>query len=64
MIFLQLVDDQPVYALIAQLWNEYRKAFEKSLPVLGPFHTKYFSSQQLKSVFLVLVYLKYWSQQV
>ena len=64
MIFLQLVDDQPVYALIAQLWNEYRKAFEKSLPVLGPFHTQYFSSQQLKSVFLVLVYLKYWSQQV
>ena len=40
MPFLQLVGDQPVYALIVQLRNEDRKAFEKNLPILGPFHTQ------------------------
>ena len=30
---------QPVYALIVQLENENRKAFEKKLPILGLFHT-------------------------
>ena len=39
--FLQLTDNQPVHALIIQLWNENRKVFEKILPILGPFHTQY-----------------------
>ena len=38
--FIQLVGDQPVYTLIVQLRNENRAAFEKLLPVLGPFHTQ------------------------
>ena len=37
--FIQLVGDQPVYTLTVQLRNENRAAFEKLLPVLGPFHT-------------------------
>ena len=40
MPFLQLVGDQPVYALIVQLRNENRKAFEKILPLLGTIHTQ------------------------
>ena len=40
MSFLQLVGGQPIYALIVQLRNESRKAFEKILPILGPFHTQ------------------------
>ena len=40
MPFPKLVGDQPVYALIVQLRNENRKAFEKILPILGPFHTQ------------------------
>ena len=40
MLFLQLVGNQPVYALIVQLRNENRKACEKNLPLLGPFHTQ------------------------
>ena len=38
--FLQLVGDQPVYALIVQLRNQKRKAFEKILVILRPFHTQ------------------------
>ena len=63
MLFLQLIRDQPVYALIVQLRNENRKAIEKLLLILGPFHTQCsFISAIIKSC-LVLVYLKYWSQQ-
>ena len=39
MPFIQLVGDQPVYALMVQLKNENRDKFQLILPVLGPFHT-------------------------
>lgn len=39
MPFIQLVGDQPVYALIVQLKNENPHKFELILPFLGPFHT-------------------------
>ena len=65
MLFLQLISYQLVKALIVQLWNENRKAFEKILPMLGPFHIQCaFITQQSTNVFLVLVCLKYWSQQM
>ena len=64
MPFQQLVGDQPVYALIVQLRNENRKAFEKTLPMLGPFHTQYSFMAAINKLFLVLVYLKYRSQQM
>ena len=35
---IQLVDDQPVYALIIQLKNENPEKFQLILPFLGPFH--------------------------
>ena len=38
MPFIQLVGDQPVYALMVQLKNENRENFQLILPVLGPFH--------------------------
>ena len=40
MPFVQLVGDQPVSALIAQLPSANRKTFEKISPILGPFHTQ------------------------
>ena len=40
MPFIQLVGDQPVYALMVQLKNENQATFELILPVLGPFHTQ------------------------
>lgn len=39
MPFIQLVGDQPVYALILEIKNENPELFEKILPVLGGFHT-------------------------
>ena len=39
MPFIQLVGDQPVYALIVQLKNENPEKFQTILPFLGPFHT-------------------------
>ena len=38
MPFIQLVGDQPVYALIMEVKNENPEKFEKVLPVLGGFH--------------------------
>ena len=38
MPFIQLVGDQPVYALMVHLKNENRDKFQLILPVLGPFH--------------------------
>lgn len=38
MPFIQLVGDQPVYALIVQLKNENPEKFQLILPFLGPFH--------------------------
>ena len=64
MPFQQLVGDQPVYALIFQLRNEDRKAFEKTLPILGPLHSQWSFMAAINKLFLVLVYLKYWSQQM
>ena len=64
MPFQQLVGDQPVYALIFQLRNENRKAFEKTLPILGPLHSQWSFMAAINKLFLVLVYLKYWSQQM
>ena len=48
MAFLQLLGDQPVYALIVQLRNK----------------NSAISLQQPTNFFLVLAYLKYWSQQM
>ena len=39
MPFIQLVGDQPVYALIVQLKYENPDKFDLILPFLGPFHT-------------------------
>ena len=38
MPFIQLVGDQPVYALILEIKNENPEKFQKVLPVLGGFH--------------------------
>ncbi len=38
MPFIQLVGDQPVYALIVQVKNEHPDKFKLILPFLGPFH--------------------------
>ena len=40
MPFIQLVGDQPVYALIVEVKNENKNDFEALLPVLGGFHTQ------------------------
>ena len=40
MPFLQLVGDQPVYALILEVKNENPKDFKNILPILGGFHTQ------------------------
>ena len=39
MLFVQLIGDQPVHALIEELKHEKPFLFEKVLPVLGGFHT-------------------------
>ena len=39
MTFVQLVVDQPVYALILEIKNKNHVLFEKILPVLGGFHS-------------------------
>ena len=39
MPFIQLVGDQPVYALFLEIKNENPALFEKVFPVLGGFHT-------------------------
>ena len=41
MPFIQLVGDQPVYALMVQLKNENRDKFQLILPVLGPTYPSY-----------------------
>ena len=38
--FIQLIGDQPVYALILEVKNENQRYFENILPVLGGFHTQ------------------------
>ena len=38
MPFIQLVGDQPVYALITELKNENVERFDKVIPVRGSFH--------------------------
>ena len=40
MPFIQLIGDQPVYALIVEVKNENQGHFENILPVLGGFHTQ------------------------
>ena len=40
MPFIQLIGDQPVYALIVEVKNENQGDFENILPVLGDFHTE------------------------
>ena len=40
MPFIQLVGDQPVYALILELKNENPEKFTKIMPMLGGFHTE------------------------
>ena len=40
MPFIQLVGDQPVYALILEIKHENSVKFERILPALGDFHTK------------------------
>lgn len=46
MPFIQLVGDQPVYALILEVKNENPEKFKKVLPVMGGFHiqTAFFST--------------------
>ena len=39
MPFVQLIGDQPVYALIEEVKHENSVLYEKILPVLGGFHT-------------------------
>lgn len=40
MPFIQLVGDQPVYALILEIKHENPEKFQCILPVLGGFHTE------------------------
>ena len=40
MPFIQLIGDQPVYALIVEVKKENQEDFENILPVLGGFHTQ------------------------
>ena len=40
MPFIQLIGDQPVHALIAEVKNENQGDFENILPVLGGCHTQ------------------------
>ena len=40
MPFVQLVGDQPVYALILELKHENPEKFKKILPVMGSFHAQ------------------------
>ena len=40
MAFIQLVGDQPVYALILEIKNEDPTTFRSIMPVLGGFHTQ------------------------
>ena len=37
--FVLLIGDQPVYTLIVQIRNESDGRFNKTIPILGPFHT-------------------------
>lgn len=58
MPFIQLVGDQPVYALIVQLKNELPDKFKLILPFLGPFHAHISLYQQSTSDFMVQGSLK------
>ena len=40
MPFIQLVGDQPVYALILEIKHENPEKFKRILPVFGDFHTE------------------------
>ena len=49
--FIQLIGDQPVYALIVEVKNENQEDFEDILPILGGFHTQ--------GVFMATIYRRF-----